>query len=418
MAQFDLGSEHLPNSLHNAHEKSTCDASNDPVSCLKQILLRWSFPKFNGTGPSSRGGHSAVLIDEFLLLFGGQYLGPNGKFVYLNDLHCLNLTTSTWEASNGLNIPNAPAPRYFHSATVMFSAKSQRPTMYLFGGKGEGNTNHRDMFSFDLIERKWTEVQWTGQTPKARFGHSACGIKDSSKLLIFGGWDGKFSMNDAWIFDTVHLVWTYVEASGPIPSPRQNHSMIAVQSTRTLLLFGGYTVTGEDLPAFNRDVYTLDTDTNTWSRPRLTGEPPIGTFGQTICCIGDYVITVGGWYGMDDCALFTGDRQVREIKKNIKMDDEAMNRLKRSQEGSNESASDDGLSHKKRLELTLRQKCDNVRALNIPAMRWQRVTSRGKAVGNRYGHSCTVVGPHLFFFGGWDGAFALNQLVVAELEFK
>nr|CCA19608.1 conserved hypothetical protein [Albugo laibachii Nc14] len=411
MAQLvDSRSERISNPSLNGQEKTSSDVCNDTLSLTKQISLRWSFPKFNGTGPSSRGGHSAVLIDTVLIVFGGQYLGPNGKFVYLNDLHCLNLTTSTWEAFSIPNVSNAPAPRYFHSATILAS-KSRRPMMLIYGGKGEGNTIHRDMFTFDLAERKWTEVQWTGQTPKARFGHTACCIEGTSKLFIFGGWDGRVSMNDAWIFDTVHLVWDYIEASGPVPSPRQNHSMIALQSSRRLILYGGYTVLGDDLPVYNRDVYTFDIERSTWSRPRLTGEPPVGTFGQTLSHIGDFVVTVGGWYGMVGCALFSGDRQVRGAIKNTKRDEEGTGEFK-----SEKHASNDLKSHKKRAESALRQKCDNLSALNMSTMRWQRISSHGKAVINRYGHSYTLVGPHLFFFGGWDGTSALNQLVVGEIE--
>nr|CCA27609.1 conserved hypothetical protein [Albugo laibachii Nc14] len=64
----------------------------------------------------------------------------------------------------------------------------------------------------------------------------------------------------------------------------------------------------------------------------------------------------------------------------------------------------------------LRLTRDNLRVLNMSTMRWQRISSHGKAVINRYGHSCTLVGPHLFFFGGWDGTSALNQLAVGEFE--
>ena len=58
--------------------------------------LSWLKPAVNGRPPSARGGHSAVLADFQLVVFGGHYYAGQGEFVYLNDTHVLDVETMTW----------------------------------------------------------------------------------------------------------------------------------------------------------------------------------------------------------------------------------------------------------------------------------------------------------------------------------
>ena len=51
--------------------------------------LVWQKPSLNGTAPSSRGGHTAVLADTQLVIFGGHRYGGDGVFEYFNDVHVL-----------------------------------------------------------------------------------------------------------------------------------------------------------------------------------------------------------------------------------------------------------------------------------------------------------------------------------------
>ena len=58
---------------------------------LRAIMaeLAWQKPSLNGTAPSSRGGHTAVLADTQLVIFGGHRYGGDGVFEYFNDVHVL-----------------------------------------------------------------------------------------------------------------------------------------------------------------------------------------------------------------------------------------------------------------------------------------------------------------------------------------
>ncbi|TMW62732.1 hypothetical protein Poli38472_005350 [Pythium oligandrum] len=363
-----------------------------------RVEISWTTPPMEGQPPSARGGHSAVLVDTQLLIFGGHFFGGHGSFVYLNDLHRLDLETSTWH-----EIPFkerdvvVPRPRYNHSALLM----NGNTRMFVFGGRGENAQVIRDMFFLDLDQVAWFQVQWTTDCPLGRFGHG-CASVDDQNMLFFGGWDGKKSMNDLWSFDTNTFTWHKPKCTGKPPTPRQDHSMLPI-ATDLVMVYGGYTVLPEALPAYNKDIFLLDTETLSWSRPRLTGEYPLGTFGQTVCLQNELALLLGGWSGTERTPLYMGDKQVKELVNMLARED----RLVSGQETR---------SSRKENTKKLKSSSSYTRVLDVTRMQWYPVVSHGVVVSNRYGHTCTIVGPHLFIFGGWDGNRALNQLVVGEVS--
>jgi hypothetical protein len=54
-----------------------------------------------------------------------------------------------------------------------------------------------------------------------RFNHSELLV--GRKLVIFGGWNGRVSYNDMWIFDTDGLTWLKPKTAGTPPPPRHGH---------------------------------------------------------------------------------------------------------------------------------------------------------------------------------------------------
>lgn len=389
------------------------DAHAEP-SRASRVEITWSVPAIDGVAPCARGGHSAVLADTHVLVFGGHYFGGDGSFAYLNDLFRLDLSTSTWYEIV-FKDPDAvlPAPRYNHSALLLRGGTR----MFVFGGRGASHQTPvlRDMFFFDLLDMAWLHVQWTTESPAGRFGH-ACASVDDVHMVVFGGWDGKKSMNDLWVFDTNAFTWRKPKCAGKAPTPRQNHSMLPVASssssnaaaalnTSMLIVYGGYTVLPDALPVYNKDIYLFDVDAMAWSRPRLVGEYPPGTFGQSMCVQNsELAFVLGGWSGTERSPLYMGDKQVRELTAMAAREE----RLASGQESSKPS--------KRAHALALKRASSYARVLDVQSMQWYAPVAHGVAVANRYGHSCTLVGPHVFLFGGWDGNRALNQLVVGEFQ--
>ena len=93
------------------------------------------YTKFNP--PSERSGHTTLIADTFLLIFGGCYK----EFKCYNDLHFLDLRSHKW-----IEIPTLgqkPGPRGGHAA-VLYGT-----TLWVFAGNSEqGYLN--DVFSLNL----------------------------------------------------------------------------------------------------------------------------------------------------------------------------------------------------------------------------------------------------------------------------
>ena len=90
-----------------------------------------------GEAPNPRRGHSMVLADTYLIVFGGSDL--DSKFC--NELYFFDLLKKTWMKVNGLG--NIPSPRADHSAVL------HGTTMWIFGGASSlGYLN--DLYSFNI----------------------------------------------------------------------------------------------------------------------------------------------------------------------------------------------------------------------------------------------------------------------------
>ncbi len=68
--------------------------------------------------------------------------------------------------------------------------------------------------------------------------------------------------------------WHLVEAAGPLPDAREDHTLTVTPDGSTAYLFGGRTADGRSLA----DLWSLDLATDTWSR--VTGDGPPARFGH------------------------------------------------------------------------------------------------------------------------------------------
>ncbi|CAN6467941.1 unnamed protein product [Victoria cruziana] len=197
------------------------------INDLHMLDLRtkeWSQPKFEGNPPSPRESHTAtVLGDDRLVIFGGS---GEGEGNYLNDVHILDLKNSKWISPvvNG----ELPAPRDSHTAVavenklivyggdcgdrylgdvdvldmdsltwsrLMIQGPSPGPRaghatvtidskIYIIGGVGD-RQYYNDVWVLDLSSRTWTQLDIGGQQPQGRFSHSA--VVANSDVAIYGG---------------------------------------------------------------------------------------------------------------------------------------------------------------------------------------------------------------------------------------
>ncbi|XP_034381161.1 tip elongation aberrant protein 1 isoform X1 [Cyclopterus lumpus] len=151
----------------------------------------WYQPIVEGDKPLPRFGHSATLMSQKLIIFGGRKTAT-----YLNDVHVLDLGFMEYTAVKYGNMP--PLPRGFHAALPVSDNR------ILVSGGCSAIGALQDVHIFNTDTNLWSPVVCPMLCSKPRAGHSminlGCSIlTDAEKhekgenvlctLLVFGGSD-------------------------------------------------------------------------------------------------------------------------------------------------------------------------------------------------------------------------------------
>jgi len=184
----------------------------------------WMRPKLDGASPAARVGHTMVPVtNERLVVYGGASGGQP-----LRELYVLNTRTSYWErAAPQLGpgqVPSAQCPM------------RNLPTAHC-----------------PLPTALTTQFQ---EAPPALVGHSALSLtvssqgqlaKDSilnvgSKMIVFGGGDGRQANNLTALVDSTTFTYTVVNVRGAPPAERVGHAaaLVGGAGRERMWVFGGF----------------------------------------------------------------------------------------------------------------------------------------------------------------------------------
>ena len=200
-----------------------------------------------------------------------------------------------------------PAPRGSHSATMIDNC------MIIFGGYGGSGFARRDfddMYAFCLESRTWYDVITNGKQPPARSGHQA--VYAESKLYVMGGWNSSQQFDDVFILDKTTMSWSELEmACGPNSwgPNRWNFAAFSVFAVPywKIFVFGG---NSGNLDAsrpqgeYRNDIQVLQCiesekkdGVQSWSRPAAIGEIPPPRSDTAMFYSSDVgkLILFGGW---------------------------------------------------------------------------------------------------------------------------
>ncbi|KAF0880279.1 kelch domain-containing protein 3 isoform X2 [Crocuta crocuta] len=202
---------------------------------------KWSTPRVSGTVPGARDGHSACVLGKTMYIFGGYEQLAD---CFSNDIHKLDTSTMTWTliCTKG----NPARWRDFHSATMLGSH------MYVFGGRadrfGPFHSNNEIYCNrirvFDTRTEAWLDCPQTPVLPEGRRSHSAFGY--NGELYIFGGYNARLNrhFHDLWKFNPVSFTWKKIEPKGKGPCPRRRQCCCIVGDK--IVLFGGTSPSPEE----------------------------------------------------------------------------------------------------------------------------------------------------------------------------
>lgn len=110
------------------------------------------------------------------MLTSRSFGGTNG-FQWFNDVWCYDSITNKWSQLDCIGY--IPAPREGHAAALVDDV------MYVFGGRTEEGTDLGDLAAFRITSRRWYTFQNMGPSPSPRSGHSMTTV--GKAIFTFGG---------------------------------------------------------------------------------------------------------------------------------------------------------------------------------------------------------------------------------------
>ncbi|XP_013205855.1 host cell factor 2 isoform X2 [Microtus ochrogaster] len=258
-------------------------------------LLNWRrVSSFTGPVPRARHGHRAVAIRELMIIFGG------GNEGIADELHVYNTVTNQWflPAVRGDIPPGCAAHGFVCDGTRIL----------VFGGMVEYGRYSNELYELQASRWLWRKVKPqpppSGSPPCPRLGHSFSLY--GNKCYLFGGLANESEdsnnnvpryLNDFYELELQHgsgvVGWSIPATKGIVPSPRESHTAIIYckkdSGSPKMYVFGG--MCGARLD----DLWQLDLETMSWSKPETKGTVPLPRSLHTASVIGNKMYIFGGW---------------------------------------------------------------------------------------------------------------------------
>ncbi|XP_050682773.1 host cell factor 1-like [Leptidea sinapis] len=277
----------------------------------ENAVLKWQ-KVYNPSGPQPRPrhGHRAVAIKDLMIVFGG------GNEGIVHELHVFNTTTNQWfvPVTKGEVPPGCAAYGFVVDGTRLL----------VFGGMVEYGKYSNDLYELQASRWEWKHLKplppKQGLPPCPRLGHSFTLL--NGKVYLFGGLANKSDdpknnipsyLNDLYTLElypnSSMTVWDIPLTYGQSPPPRESHSGVAYTDKNTgkssLIIYGG--MSGSRLG----DLWVLDIESMSWTKPELGGPPPLPRSLHTATVIGQHMYVYGGWVPLvpDESKLATHEKE-------------------------------------------------------------------------------------------------------------
>ncbi|KAM9900450.1 hypothetical protein OXX79_005124 [Metschnikowia pulcherrima] len=214
----------------------------------------------NANTPPARVGHASVLCGNAYIVYGGDTVDTDRLGQPDDDFYMFNINNGKYTTPS--HVSNKPSGRYGHQLTVV-SPSSASSRLYLFGGQLE-NQVHDGLYSFELTTFKSPQASWELVAPKHALkpppvaNHSMNVYKN--RIYVFGGvYNNEKVSHDVWCYDTISNKWSQMHTSGAVPPPVNEHSACMVGDN--LFVYGGNDFAG----TIYDSLYCLNLHTLKWS---------------------------------------------------------------------------------------------------------------------------------------------------------
>ncbi len=248
--------------------------------CHYTLVAQNTWQQITPTGdiPTARQGHSMVVIDSLVYMFGGQ---DESKFLMITNEDLIAVADNTKvvvkeKSSKGLfgiihfflpgtqewleeEPENAPPPARSGHKAIEYNGK-----MYVFFGEGDSGVLG-DIWEYDPDTKEWIQIN-PGSTinPPARFDHSATVY--GNMVWIVGGINSSSNpLSDCWAYNFTNNQWE--QYANIIGGNINGHA--AVFHNGELLIYGGLRNGG----ILDPNVYKYSPGSDSWQVITSQGSP-------------------------------------------------------------------------------------------------------------------------------------------------
>ena len=252
-------------------------------------------------GPSARYGHSAVIHDQKIYMYGGTMRSGHTS----KELWSFDIDRRIWareETNPGQCLASLCGP--VHSVGHTANVVSNR-MIVIFGHSPK--YGYLDMVQeYHFGSREWSIISdTTGYPVRGGFGHTSVYDKISKKIYVYGGYVSTQTSsaqvtNDIYSFDPLDKVWQRLT---PSDSFRFLHSAVAANGL--MLVFGGNTHNDTNFShgakCFSSDFIVYDIACDRWynaqdSVPKLRSVD-LARYGHSAVNFNGTMIIHGGFHG-------------------------------------------------------------------------------------------------------------------------
>ncbi|KAM4663505.1 uncharacterized protein O3C94_011759 [Discoglossus pictus] len=184
---------------------------------------KWTLLTAGGKVPTL-SHHSATMYQRELYVFGGLCPLPGSDSgSCTNSLYIFNPEYKIWYQP--IAEGERPLPRFGHTATLLGNR------VVIFGGRRSPSPVYlNDLCILDLGYMEFMPVPATGNKPSPRCFHAAVRV-DDNKLLIHGGCSTQGSLKDAFIFNIDTSSWSTIKFGDALQPPRAGHMLLNLNSS-------------------------------------------------------------------------------------------------------------------------------------------------------------------------------------------
>uniref|UniRef100_A0A671KKD6 Kelch domain containing 3 n=1 Tax=Sinocyclocheilus anshuiensis TaxID=1608454 RepID=A0A671KKD6_9TELE len=292
-------------------------------------MLRWTV---HLEGGPRRVNHAAVAVGHKVYSFGGYCSGEDYETLRQIDVHVFNTVSLRWtklppvRTGGREHAREVPYMRYGHTAVLV------EETVLIWGGRNDTEGACNVLYAFDVSQHRWFTPKISGTVPGARDGHSACVlgkamyifggyeqlVRNLSDRVCFlsrclwssvtrwrhrassgpdlcvyrAGCNGQYVILTHCycnIFDTETNCWLNTPSAQLLPEGRRSHSAFAYNGE--LYIFGGYNAR---LDRHFNDLWKFNPEAFSWKKVEPKGKGPCPRRRQCCCMVGDRIILFGG----------------------------------------------------------------------------------------------------------------------------